>query len=252
MNETSSNAQMTKMPLEVCRLSFGFRHSFGIRHWAFLIGLGVAVVPLFAETLPSAKDILASVRMIESQQQIDLQGQLRQDELVIPFRLVQDGPLIRYSFTNPDETLQLRLGENSSRLDVVTDAGTEKVGVSKLGEQIRGTIVTYGDLAFRFLYWNAARVLGEESVRTRKCWKLQLHAPSRGSQYSNVLLWVDKASGALMRMEGYDWNAELVKRFEVVSAQKIEGRWFLKQMRIEQLRPGTNHVTARAYLEIKR
>ena len=95
-------------------------------------------------------------------------------------------------------------------------------------------------------------MLGEENVRTRKCWKLQLRAPSRESPYSNVLLWVDKVSGALMRMEGYDWNAKLVKRFEVVSAQKIEGRWFLKQMRVEQLQPGTNHVEARAYLEIKR
>jgi hypothetical protein len=243
---------MTKMPTKVCRVSFGFRRSFGIRHLAFAIGLAVAVVPLFAETPPSAKAILASVRMIESRQQIDLQGQLRQDEVVIPFRLVQDGSLIRYSFTNPDEALQLRLGEKSSRLDLVTDAGTEKVGVSKLGERIRGTIVTYGDLAFKFLYWSAARVLGEENVRTRKCWKLQLRAPSRDSQYSNVLLWVDKASGALMRMEGYDWKAQLIKRFEVVSAQKIEGRWLLKQMRIEQLQPGTNHVTARAYLEIKR
>jgi hypothetical protein len=44
----------------------------------------------------------------------------------------------------------------------------------------------------------------------------------------------------------------LIKRFEVVSAQKIEGRWFLKQMRVEQLQPSTNHVEARAYLEIKR
>jgi negative regulator of sigma E activity len=64
-------------------------------------------------------------------------------------------------------------------------------------------------------------VLGEENVRTRKCWKLQLRAPSRESPYSNLLLWVDKASGALMRIEGYDWDAKLIKRFEVVSAQKI-------------------------------
>jgi hypothetical protein len=55
-----------------------------------------------------------------------------------------------------------------------------------------------------------------------------------------------------MRMEGYDWNAQLAKRFEVVSAQKIEGRWFLKQMRIEELQPGTSHVLSRTYLEIKR
>ena len=150
------------------------------------------------------------------------------------------------------QDLQLRLGENSSRLDVVSDAGTEKFVGSKLNERIRDTSVTYEDLAFKFLYWPAARVLGEEKVRTRNCWKLQLRAPSRESQYSNVLLWVDKASGALMRMEGYDWNAQLAKRFEVVSAQKIEERWFLKQMRIEEFKPGTSHVEARTYLEIKK
>ena len=218
----------------------------------YVIALMCTVLPVFAAPPPSAQQILESVRMIESRQQIDLQGQLRQEDVVVPFRLVQNGPLIRYTFTNPDETLQLRLGEKSSRLDLVSETGTEKLGNSKLQQQIRGTIVTYGDLAFKFLYWSAARVLGEENVRTRNCWKLQLRAPTRDSQYSNILLWVDKTSGALMRMEGYDWNARLIKRFEVVSAQKIEGRWFLKQMRIEQLQPGTNHVEARAYLEIKR
>ena len=209
-------------------------------------------ISIFAEPTPSASDILDSVRMIEARQQIDLQGQLRQNDVIIPFHLTQDGPLIRYSFTNPDEALQLRLGEKSSRLDLVTDSGTEKFAASKLNERIRGTGLSYEDLAFRFLYWPTARVLGEENVRTRNCWKLQLRAPSRESQYSNILLWVDKASGALMRMEGYDWNGQLAKRFEVVSAQKIDNRWFLKQMRIEELQPGTNKVQARTYLEIKK
>jgi hypothetical protein len=212
----------------------------------------IVSVPIFAQPPPSAKDILASVRMVESQQHIDLQGQLRQNDVVVPFRLVQNGPLIRYSFTNPDEVLQLRLDENGSRLDLVSGAGTEKFGGSKLNQRIRGTSVTYEDLAFKFLYWPTARVLGEENVRTRNCWKLQLRAPSHESQYSNVLLWIDKASGALMRMEGYDWNAQLAKRFEVVSAQKIEGRWFLKQMRVEEFQSGTSHVQARTYLEIKK
>ena len=117
---------------------------------------------------------------------------------------------------------------------------------------MRGTAITYEDLALKFLYWPNARVLGDDSIRTRSCWKLQLQAPSRDSQYSNVLLWVDKQSGALMRMEGYDWNAKLFKRFEVVSAQKIDGRWFLKSMRIEELQPETGKVQARTYLEIKK
>jgi Outer membrane lipoprotein-sorting protein len=212
----------------------------------------VSALSIYGAPVPSANEILASVRMIEARQQIDLQGQLRENDLVIPFRLIQNGPLIRYSFTNPDEVLQLRLGQNSSRLDLVTDTGTEKFAAEKLNQKIRGTSLTYEDLAFKFLYWQTARVLGEENVRTRNCWKLQLRAPSRESQYSNVLLWIDKASGALMRMEGYDWNAQIVKRFEVVSAQKIDNRWFLKQMRIEELQPGTNHAQSRTYLEIKK
>ena len=232
--------------------SFVRRHSLVIPHLSFVICLAFATTSTLGDPPPSATDILASVRMMETQQQIDLQGQLRQNDVRIPFHLIQNGPLIRYSFTNPDEVLQLRLGEKSSRLDLVTDSGTEKFAASNLNEKIRGTSLSYEDLAFKFLYWPTARVLGEERVRTRNCWKLQLRAPSRESQYSNVLLWVDKVSGALMRMEGYDWNLQLMKRFEVVSAQKIDNRWFLKQMRIEELQPGTSHVQSRTYLEIKK
>jgi Outer membrane lipoprotein-sorting protein len=246
---TNFEAQMPKGKHRGTHSSF--KHSTLFRHSALAISFALTL-SLRGQSAPSAKDILASVRMMESRQQIDLQGQLRQDNIVVPFRLVQNGPVIRYSFANPDEVLQLRLGENSSRLDLVTGDGTEQFTASKLKQKIRGSGVTYEDLAFKFLYWPTARVLGEENVRTRNCWKLQLRAPSRESQYSSVLLWIDKASGALMRMEGYDWNAQLAKRFEVVSAQKIEGRWFLKQMRIEELQPGTNHVQSRTYLEIKR
>ena len=252
--ETSSKAQMTNARSRAFICSSRLRHSFVIRFLrlsALVISFALTL-SLQAQSPPSAKDILATVRMMEAQQQLDLQGQLRQNDVIVPFRLTQNGPLIRYSFTNPDEVLQLRLGEKSSRLDLMTGSGTEKFAVSKLNQKIRGTSLTYEDLAFRFLYWPTARVLGEENVRTRNCWKLQLRAPSRESQYSNILLWVDKVSGALMRMEGYDWNAQFVKRFEVVSAQKIDNRWFLKQMRIEELQPGTNHVQSRTYLEIKK
>jgi hypothetical protein len=201
---------------------------------------------------PSAKEILASVRMQQTQQQIDLQGQLRENDKIIPFRITQTGPIIRYTFSNPDEVLQLRLEENGSRLDLVKENGTEKFASSRLDQKIRGTGVSYEDLALKFLYWPNARVAGEDAVRTRRCWKLQVQPIAHQSQYSNVLLWVDKESGALMRLEGYDWNGKLAKRFEVISAQKIDDRWFLKQMRIEELQPGTNKVQTRTYLEIKK
>jgi hypothetical protein len=55
--------------------------------------------------------------------------------------------------------------------------------------------------------------------------------------------------------DGRTWISlagKLIKRFEVVSAQKIEDRWYLKQMRVEQIDPKSNKVTARTYLEINK
>jgi len=201
---------------------------------------------------PSAQAILDQVRLQQSQQQLDLQGQLRSDATVIPFRITQTGPVIRYTFSNPPEVLQLRLGENGSRLDLVIENSTKKFSSALLDQKIGGTGITYGDLALKFLYWKDAQVIGADNLRTRDCWKLRLVAPSKDSPYASVLLWVDKESGAMMRMEGFNAKGQLTKRFEVVSAQKIEGRWFLKQMRVEEMQPGTNQVLSRSYLEIKK
>src|SRR5256885_13574219 len=190
--------------------------------------------------------------MLETRQQLDLDGQLRQNDTVVPFHITQNGPLIRYSFTDPDEVLELRLGENGSRLDLVTDDGAENFPAEKLNEKIRDTGVTYEDLALRFIYWPDGHVLGDETVHARSCWTLQLAAPPRDSQYANVFVWADKKSGALMRLEGYDAAGKILKRFEVVSTQKIDKRWFLEQMRVEEMQPGTNKVQSRTYLEIKK
>jgi outer membrane lipoprotein-sorting protein len=234
-------------------LKQGQKHT-GIAHWRLICALALSALSALGASapLPWAKEILTSVRLQQARQQIDLQGQLRENEKVIPFHLTQTGPVIRYTFSNPDEALQLRLGENDSRLEEVTRGGVEKITPAQFDHKVRGTGVSYEDLALKFLYWPNARVTGNDTIRTRNCWKLELKAPSRQSQYSNVFLWVDKSGGALMRMEGYDWNGQLAKRFEVVSAQKIEGRWFLKQMRIEEIQPGTGKVQARTYLEIKK
>lgn len=198
----------------------------------------------------TAEQILAQVRFQQSQQQLDLHGDLRSDATIIPFRITQTGPIIRYTFSNPPEVLQLKLGPKNSQLELMKDASTKSFSLARLQEKIGGTDVTFADLALRFLYWPNPQFISSDSVRTRACWKLRLHPPDKDAQYSTVVLWVDQESGAIMRMEAYNWQNRLAKRFEVVSAQKIDGRWFLKQMRIEAMQPGTNKVQSRSYLEI--
>jgi hypothetical protein len=201
---------------------------------------------------PSAKEILDSVRLQQAQQELELQGQLREGPVVIPFRLTQTGPVIRYSFSKPDEALQLRLGDNDSRLEEISGDKLEKIAPAGFDHKVRNTAVTYEDLSLRFLYWPNARVIGDDTIQMVDCWRLELRAPPRQSQYATVRLWIQKDGAAIMKVEGYDASGKLAKRFMVISGQKIEGRWFLKQMRIETMDSGTGKVKTRTYLEINK
>src|SRR6266498_3256366 len=109
----SNDEGMTKSEYDRVKSSTVLRHSglrasFVIRHSSFVISFALAL-SIYAAPPPSAKEILDSVRMLEAQQQIDLDGQLREEDKVVPFHLTQAGPLIRYSFSEPDEVLQLKL-----------------------------------------------------------------------------------------------------------------------------------------------
>lgn len=200
----------------------------------------------------NAVDILRTVREAQSTKRQTLNGQLRTDRgTTLPFLLVSDGPRIQYRFQPPAPaaTFQVRLNDENSQLEEVGSG--ERLTPLNFDKTVLDTDLTYEDLALRFLYWSRARITDEETVKTRPAWKLRCDAPSRRSGYSSVNLWIDKESGALLKAEGYGWDGALRKRFDVVSAQKIEGAWYLKQMRIESMEPGGDKVRSRTYLEIK-
>ncbi len=54
-------------------------------------------------------------------------------------------------------------------------------------------------------------MLGDDVLRTRGAWKLQVHAPRTDEPYAVVRVWIDKQSGAILRMEGYDWDGKTRK-----------------------------------------
>src|SRR5207302_5756463 len=78
-----------------------------------------------AQRFPDATELLANVRLRQSQQEVDLHGQLREEAKVVPFHLVQNGPVVRYIFSDPDATLQVRIGGNDSRLAAIKRNGSE-------------------------------------------------------------------------------------------------------------------------------
>ena len=201
----------------------------------------------------TAADILRAVREAQGSRHDSLNGVLRDDiaDLAFPFRLVADGPQVRYEFKGPPPTtVQVRYNEDGSELVESGPEGSGKLTPANFDKHILGTDLSYEDLALRFLYWTNATVEGEDTVMTRPAWKLRLNAPNHRTQYSSVLAYVDKESGGLTQVDGFDWNGKLLKRFKVVGVKKFGGKTYLGKMRVEGFSPADGRARSRTYLEI--
>lgn len=215
---------------------------------AFILLLALAAR---AEDVPDAREILQTVRVAQGAQDRMLTGQLRTGPRKIPFELTMRDGAVRWEFFDPPQTLVLRLGEKASSLEEITPDAKGKVAAARYDDAVRGSDITYEDLAMRFLYWVDAKVEGEQTILLTKCWQLVLTPGRSASTYSKVRVWVAKESGALLKCEAFGRDGKLARLFRVVSGQKTrDGLWILKSMRIESAttRPGGDATPS--YLEI--
>lgn len=215
----------------------------------------VATLPALhaAEEKPSARAILESVREAQTAQTQTIRGRLRTGGKSIPFRLIADRGSLRWEFSDPSQTIQLRLLESDSRLEEITGGAAKRVSAARFDDKVRGSDITYEDLAMKFLYWPNAKIDGEQIMILRKCWILRVEPPSKNdSRYSRAMLWIDQETGALMQAEAYGPDGRIARRFKVISPQKIDGVWLLKQMRIEGMEATRTGPADRAptYLEV--
>lgn len=195
--------------------------------------------------------ILEAARMNPTTHSGTLRAQIRSENGVTPLIIRLKEGVIRYEFTDPKQIISLKLSPNETQLSEQFDKSSTPLPPSRRHDPIRRSGITYQDLSLGFLYWPHPVIQGEETVKTRPSWKIDLQAPRTEPLYGVARVWIDKETGAILRIEGYDKSGRLLRRFEIISGQQIDGYWTLKQMRIESFDPGNSHdATTRNYLEI--
>ena len=238
--------------VQSARKKSGLKFSFWSLAFIWNLALGPMNFSSRAQDAPDAKAILKTVRIAQSAQNMSVTGRLRTGGKAIAFTLKMEGETVRWDFTEPAQTLLLRLGANDSRLEEIGKGGPSKITGARFDDKVRESDVSYEDLSMRFLYWPKAEVEGEQTMVLVKCWIVRVEPPAKNdSQYGSVKLWISKADGALMQAEAYDRDGKFARRFKVLSGQKTgAGLWMLKQMRIEAA-TGTGRADATpTYLEI--
>ena len=220
----------------------------GILLAAALIGCWLAsAAPRLPAAEPAPAAILESLRMTAFASRATLDGRIRHQGESTPVRIGIAPGRADYTFPGSDERIALRLADGGARL---LRNGEPVRGDARLFS-IAGSDLALGDLAFEFLYWSDAERLDDEKIMGLPTRQIRVKAPSRDALYAAVDIHVARQSGALLQIRCYNWDGQLVKRFKVVQGQRVDGRWMLRQMRIESYPPGSRRAASRSYLEIE-
>lgn len=201
---------------------------------------------------PDAGEIVAMVHLSRALRNDSLKGELTKGQKTVPFTVKMKENQIHFSFENPKQDINLDITEKGYRLKEITAASNKEVPAASYSNPIRGTDLTYDDISFRYLYWPKRVKVGEETLKTRSCYVVDLYNPQKLGNYYLVRIFVDKESGGLMRMQAYDWEGKLIKACAVTAGMKVNGATVLKTMEVISYVPGSKKVAGETTFELRK
>jgi hypothetical protein len=201
----------------------------------------------------NADEVMRLVRYSYTLYDQDFTGVLRMGLMKkVPFLMSLKPESIRFIFDQPAHLIYLDTGNSGFSLFEGTEGEELKpVPSSKFAAQIRGTDVTYDDLSMRFLYWPHAKIVKLDRVKQRDCWVVRVRNPDGLGAYATADIWIDKGSGGMLKMIGYNNSGRPVRRFEVLHGKKFGDIWMIDEMRIETIEPGSGRIKSSTRMQIK-
>lgn len=202
----------------------------------------------------TADEVLKLVRYSYTLYDQDFTGVLRTGIVKkVPFLMSLKPDSIRFIFDSPDQVILMDTRDDKFGLyEGVGGADLKAVPPSKFNEVVRDTDITYDDLSMRFLYWPNARIVKMDKFKARDCWIVRVLNPDGKGAYATVDVWIDKGSGGMLKMTGYNNQGRPIRRFEVLHGKKFGDIWMVDEMRIETISPAAGgRVTSSTRMQIK-
>lgn len=123
---------------------------------------------------------------------------------------------------------------------VALETGGKILADAEVMTPFAGSDFWAADLGLEFLHWPTQRLLTKEMTRGQSCNVLESLAPSgQTNGYVRVKSWLDIDTGGVVYAEAYDAKGALVKEFAPKGVKKVEGRWELEEMQINNRQTGS-------------
>ncbi len=207
-------------------------------------------VPMWSVTYPDGEELLELVRSSLPAVPLQLEAELRvrapridnepvgRAEVLMWFT---DGVgearyTVRDWFGNEEEELTvIREWNAPPRYTFRTGSPLEEAPLPDLTDAIRQTDLTWGDLTLSFLWWPGARTVGQQSVRGRRCYIVEVPAPSDDFEaLSQVRIWIDPSIGMLLRAQSFDADGSRLRTMDARRFRKIDDMWMVSNLEIAQ------------------
>ena len=120
---------------------------------------------------------------------------------------------------------------------------TQKISGHMLRKGMMGSDMSYEDMmeAADFRKQYSAKVLGEDELDGRACWKIEAKAKESSVSYPRRLIWIDKEYMVPSRQDLFALSGMLLKTWTMTDVKKIEGRWVPMRMVVaDKLREGSS------------
>ena len=216
----------------------------------------VLSVSACAQEAPNAEQIIGGAKMVASLQQADLEGNMTRDRTKVPVALFLRNHDIQFQYYENKawQKFHLRMKDDVCDLFEMINNKESKFPINKLATPIAGTDLSYEDLAMRFFYWKKPILEGTERVGVHNCWKIRLNNPGQGGAYQVMYVWVHQKYGAFMKIEGFNRQGGILKRFEVSEVMSIGKNaqgveiYTLKQMNVSTMNPTNSRAISQTKL----
>lgn len=105
-----------------------------------------------------------------------------------------------------------------------------------------GTDFSFEDLEERDVQQFEYKLIGEEPVEGKACWKLESKpVEAKRSQYSHTYVWVRKDIYVIARMEAYK-GAETIRRIHYRDIENVKGTWTPRTLEVEAIKEKSRTV----------
>lgn len=112
-----------------------------------------------------------------------------------------------------------------------------------LSAPIRNTDLTWGDLSLSFLWWPGAKTVGQESVRGRNCYIVEVPAPAEHfDSLERVRIWIDPKIGMLLRAEAIGSDGTRLRTMDARKFRKIDEIWMISNLEVTR-HPGRHRTS---------